>query len=106
MSIRKCWNCGDVAEHESDVTPGVCCRRCGSKDTRLIRRSSTLRVGRITVGDFLDPRPADLVCDSVPEAMIEAERRAAASPGTAIAVWEDDEPVRVYLRGFELLPMI
>lgn len=62
--------------------------------------------GRITVGDFLDPRPTDLECRSIPEAMIEAQRRARECPGTAVAVWEEDEPVRVYLRGYELIPAI
>lgn len=105
MAMRKCWNCGNVADHESDVAPGVCCRKCGSQDTRLIRRKDTLHHGRITVGDFLTPLSADLECDSIPEAMIEAQRRARECPGTAIAVWEEDEPVRVYLRGYELAPM-
>lgn len=34
---RKCWNCGNVAEHEDNVTPYVLCSICGSQDTRLVR---------------------------------------------------------------------
>ncbi len=36
--IRKCWNCGNTHEHESDVYPGVLCPECGSWDTRLVRK--------------------------------------------------------------------
>lgn len=34
---RKCWDCGKVDEYESDVIPGVLCKKCGSRDTRRIR---------------------------------------------------------------------
>ncbi len=34
---RKCWDCGNVAMHESDITHGVLCSKCGSQDTRLVR---------------------------------------------------------------------
>lgn len=39
MAKRLCWNCGNVADHSSDVTPGVCCQLCGSQDTRLLKQS-------------------------------------------------------------------
>lgn len=103
--MRRCWECGNIAEHASDIASGVCCGKCGSQDTRLIRRQETLHLGSITVGEFLNPTSADLECDSIPEAMIEAQARARREPGTAIAVWEEDELVRVYLRGFELMPV-
>lgn len=31
---RKCWDCGNIAVHEDNVTPWVCCSMCGSRDTR------------------------------------------------------------------------
>lgn len=31
---RTCHDCGNVAEHESNVAPEVFCRLCGSPDTR------------------------------------------------------------------------
>lgn len=34
---RKCWNCGNVAEHADNITPDVCCQKCGSQDTRLVK---------------------------------------------------------------------
>jgi len=37
---RKCWDCGNVAGHESDVVPGVLCKRCGSQDTRRTKNKS------------------------------------------------------------------
>jgi DNA-directed RNA polymerase subunit RPC12/RpoP len=35
--VRKCWECGNVATHESSITPGVLCKKCGSQDTRKVR---------------------------------------------------------------------
>ena len=37
---RKCWACGKVQIHSSDITPGVLCRFCGSQDTRLLREKT------------------------------------------------------------------
>lgn len=34
---RKCWNCGNVHLHCSDVVPGVLCPECGSQDTRRVK---------------------------------------------------------------------
>ena len=34
---RKCWDCGNVAEHADSVVPHVLCKLCGSQDTRRIR---------------------------------------------------------------------
>ena len=34
---RKCWDCGNVAIHESSITPGVLCKKCDSQDTRRKR---------------------------------------------------------------------
>ena len=31
---RTCWGCGNVAIHEDAITPWVCCKVCGSQDTR------------------------------------------------------------------------
>lgn len=38
---RKCWDCGNVAEHADSVVPHVLCKKCGSQDTRLIRQPAT-----------------------------------------------------------------
>lgn len=35
---RKCWDCGNVAEHEDSIVPHVLCKKCGSQDTRLLRK--------------------------------------------------------------------
>ena len=41
---RKCWVCGKVQIHRSDITPGVLCRFCRSQDTRLLReKTKTLK---------------------------------------------------------------
>lgn len=34
---RKCWDCGNVAEHADSVVPHVLCMKCGSQDTRRVR---------------------------------------------------------------------
>lgn len=34
---RRCHDCGRVAYHADNVGPHVCCAKCGSQDTRLIR---------------------------------------------------------------------
>jgi len=34
---RKCWDCGNVADHEGNITPHVNCKKCGSQDTRLVK---------------------------------------------------------------------
>ena len=35
---RKCWECGNVAQHANNVTPEVLCKNCGSQDTRATKR--------------------------------------------------------------------
>ncbi len=45
MSHRKCWNCGNVAYHLLDVIPYVLCEKCGSQDTRLIRKAALAEKG-------------------------------------------------------------
>lgn len=37
LSKRRCRDCGRVGYHADTVTPHVCCAKCGSQDTRLIR---------------------------------------------------------------------
>lgn len=37
---RKCWDCGNVAEHTDSVVPAVLCHKCGSQDTRRIKEPS------------------------------------------------------------------
>jgi hypothetical protein len=31
---RRCWDCGSISLHSDSITPEVCCKRCGSQDTR------------------------------------------------------------------------
>lgn len=49
--LRKCWPCGNVAEHADNITPHVLCKKCGSQDTRLIREKvkNTLKVDCLRV---------------------------------------------------------
>ena len=36
---RKCRGCGNVAEHSDNIAPEVCCKKCGSQDTRKMKHS-------------------------------------------------------------------
>lgn len=48
LQWRKCWHCYHVALHVDSVTPWVNCHKCGSQDTRLMRRETDeLMNGRI-----------------------------------------------------------
>lgn len=46
---RKCYECGNVADHEDNVTPYVCCKKCGSKDTRPIKNPKCSVAAEIAV---------------------------------------------------------
>ena len=35
---RRCWDCGNVEEHKDSITPWVLCAKCGSQDTRRVKR--------------------------------------------------------------------
>ena len=35
---RKCWDCGNVADHYDNCTPEVNCKQCGSQDTRMTKK--------------------------------------------------------------------
>ena len=37
---RRCWDCGNVAMHDGNVSPPVLCKKCGSQDTRLTQKHS------------------------------------------------------------------
>lgn len=61
---RKCWDCGNVADHEDNVTPAVLCNKCGSQDTRATKvKESRCRSEVIadyigtTIDDILDECP-------------------------------------------------
>jgi len=41
---RKCWDCGNTATHQSSITPGVLCGKCGSQDTRRIRERDPIMI--------------------------------------------------------------
>lgn len=34
---RRCWDCDNIAEHSDNVAPEVCCKKCGSQDTRPVK---------------------------------------------------------------------
>jgi chemotaxis methyl-accepting protein methylase len=34
---RKCWDCGNIAEHQDSIIPHVLCTVGGSQDTRLLK---------------------------------------------------------------------
>jgi hypothetical protein len=36
---RKCWSCGNVANHTDNIVPAVLCKKCGSQDTRPLKAS-------------------------------------------------------------------
>jgi DNA-directed RNA polymerase subunit RPC12/RpoP len=44
---RRCWECGAINLHSDNVTPEVCCKRCGSRDTRLMKNEPPLWTGTI-----------------------------------------------------------
>lgn len=37
INKRRCHDCGRVAYHADTVAPYVCCAKCGSQDTRVVR---------------------------------------------------------------------
>lgn len=47
---RRCWDCGHVAMHASDVAPWVNCDACGSQDTRRTKP----RTSRIVAAVWID----------------------------------------------------
>lgn len=38
--LRRCHDCGNVAEHTDSVVPAVLCPKCGSRDTRRLRQQT------------------------------------------------------------------
>ena len=38
---RKCFDCGNVAVHQDNIKPEVCCKKCGSQDTRVVKSPFT-----------------------------------------------------------------
>lgn len=42
---RRCWDCSAISLHGDNVTPEVCCKRCGSQDTRLMKNEPPLWTG-------------------------------------------------------------
>lgn len=39
---RRCWDCGAINLHSDNITPEVCCKRCQSQDTRLMKTGPPL----------------------------------------------------------------
>ena len=58
-----------------------------------------------SVGNFLDPRPSDPLYDDLAEALADAKAKSDADDNDAAAVWQEDELLVVYLRGYVLKPV-
>ena len=43
--FRRCWDCGAINKHSDNVAPEVCCKRCGSQDTRKMKNEPPLWIG-------------------------------------------------------------
>jgi len=43
--FRRCWDCGAINRHIDNVAPEVCCKRCGSQDTRKMKNEPPLWIG-------------------------------------------------------------
>lgn len=39
---RRCRDCGAINLHSDNIAPEVCCKRCGSQDTRLMKNEPPL----------------------------------------------------------------
>ncbi len=44
LQKRECRDCGNVAYHCLQYAPFVCCRKCGSQDTRITKEGITHEV--------------------------------------------------------------
>ncbi len=53
---RRCHDCGNVAMHDSDITPGVLCSKCGSQDTRRVNEVLLQRAELISDAEFAADR--------------------------------------------------
>lgn len=42
---RRCWSCGAINLHSDNIAPEVCCKRCRSQDTRLMKNEPPLWAG-------------------------------------------------------------
>jgi hypothetical protein len=42
MHHRKCWQCCNIALHKKNFAPEVCCKKCGSQDTRLLKMTDII----------------------------------------------------------------
>lgn len=63
--LRKCWDCGSVAEHSDNVVPEVLCKKCGSQDTRIVKTKPVANATPryfIGTGDESEPELI-LICD-------------------------------------------
>lgn len=60
---RKCWDCGNTATHESSITPGVLCPKCGSQDTRRVTTKVKHRHSQFytKLAELLEEYDVDLV---------------------------------------------
>mgnify|MGYP000007450055 CR=1 FL=1 len=57
--MRRCWACGTTNEHESRITPGVCCPQCGSQDTRPVKaKPIAIQLKAEPLTTIPDPTPA------------------------------------------------
>lgn len=58
---RKCWDCGNVAEHEDNIVPHVLCKKCGSQDTRQTHAANS----KLIHGTSLDSVRIDAPCGNL-----------------------------------------
>jgi len=43
--FRRCHDCGAINRHLDSVAPEVCCKKCGSQDTRKMKNEPPLWIG-------------------------------------------------------------
>lgn len=76
---RKCWDCGNVAQHTDNVTPEVLCRKCGSQDTRATRVTNKPDRSKMDI-------PQNWVRNYVDQILVMAKQFEDASPMRAACV--------------------
>ena len=65
---RRCWDCGNVAQHADSITPHVLCKECKSQDTRKIEAKPCPFCGKdaeITAHHFEGKKFADVGCSDI-----------------------------------------
>lgn len=80
---RRCWGCGNVAEHSDSITPWVLCGKCGSQDTRRVPERDW------TCGRYFDPQPEEKLRPLMElNAIDKAKQMSDCYHNEVIAVWD------------------